>query len=66
MAWMVYSTLGKNLAGWLSPKSGGEWSYIQLVAAWSQVVFPRAQYWGQSCLISLSDDLDEGIKAHPQ
>lgn len=24
--------LGKKLAGWLGPDSGGEWSYLQLVA----------------------------------
>ena len=28
----VYCLLGKKLAGWPGPKSGGEWSYIQLVA----------------------------------
>ncbi|KAJ7405465.1 rna-directed dna polymerase from mobile element jockey-like [Pitangus sulphuratus] len=28
----MYSRLGKNLAKWLGPESGGEWSFIQLVA----------------------------------
>lgn len=32
LRWM-HSLLGKKLAGWLSPESGGEWSYVQLVAS---------------------------------
>jgi len=30
--------------------------------SWTQVVFTRAQYWGQFCLWSLIKVLDEGIK----
>lgn len=40
---------GKKLAGWLGRDSGGEGSYIQLTS-----VLPRAQYLGQSFLISIN------------
>jgi len=31
--------------------------------SWSQVMFPRAQYWAQLCLISLSMILTRGLSA---
>jgi len=36
---------------------------LNLVCGWSRVVFPRAQYWGQFCLISLSMIWMRGLSA---
>lgn len=47
----VHCSLGRTLAGWLSPERGGEWSYIQLGPL--PVMSPSTQCWGQPCLISL-------------
>jgi len=35
---------------------------LNLAVGWLQVVFPRAQFWCQFCLTSLSTDLDEEME----
>jgi len=54
---------GYGPAGGMGPDSGAEWRQIQLSWWLVPLVFPRGQYWGPSCFISLLIKLDEVIKS---
>ncbi|TRZ26658.1 hypothetical protein HGM15179_000429 [Zosterops borbonicus] len=61
MTWMdILFLLSKSLPGWLGSESGGEW---QQVGSQSPEVFPRVQYWGSSCSVSLSMIWTKGSSA---